>query len=78
MVADGKVDDPNRPRAMPDSGASPKAPFETSPYEEAPYEEEEAEDGQSTAPHALPSEAHHEPQVRAPGAGQHADKVWGK
>jgi len=65
-------------RAMPESSAGTKARNETFTYGEATYEEAEAEDGSSTLPRAMPSEAHYEPQVRAPRVGRHADKVWAK
>ena len=63
---------------MPESSAGTKARNETFTYGEATYEEAEAEDGSSTLPRAMPSEAHYEPQVRAPRVGRHADKVWAK
>ncbi len=74
MVASGQSTIYGDQRAMPESSAGTKARNETFTYDEATYEEAEAEDGSSTLPRAMPSEAHYEPQVRAPGVGQHADK----
>ena len=76
MVASDKFTIRDDQGAKPNTGAGTKAPQATSAYDEYPYEMENAEDGSSTYPHNSPNEAHHEPQVQNPGAGQHANKSW--
>ena len=76
MVASDKFTIQDDQGAKPKTGAGTKAPQATSAYDEYPYEMENAEDGSSTYPHNSPNEAHHEPQVQNPGAGQHANKSW--
>ena len=61
---------------MPESRAGTKARNETSTYDDDSYEEADTKDGSSTRPSAVPKEAHPVWQVQAPGAGQHAEKMW--
>jgi hypothetical protein len=61
---------------MPESRAGTKARIETSSYDDYSYEEADTKDGSSTRPSTVPKEAHTKWQVQAPGAGQHAEKMW--
>ena len=83
MVADGKSSIVNDPWAMPNSGAGTKAPQETTAYDENSYETRRRTRRTVRPPYYprnsnSPGEAHHQPQVRVPSAGQHADQVWAK
>jgi hypothetical protein len=78
MVASGKSTIYDDPWANPRTGAGTKAPPEAPTYDENSYEPEDTEDGSSTQWRSSPSELGREPQVREPGAGQHAGNLWAK
>ena len=78
MVSSGNSTIFNDPWANPRTGAGTKAPPEAPTYDENSYEPEDTEDGSSTQWRSSPSELGREPQVREPGAGQHAGNLWAK